>query len=249
MIIPTLYIPSFYGDLKLERIDDKHTRLIVEKASPAEKAALEQLAVLGVKKKWVGTLSEVLTQERSIFQAPLLKVQKELVGFLKPGRQMVTAVRFTDGSMEEVQTDPDTSDSASLSSTPSGTTESKPEKPVKAATAVAKPTQGCPAPNFVKAELKARQVLEVFLDEDQIEDFRNYNRFVSIGADTGHRYMVTSRHARDSLADFQRSLYDLDDETPFCVHDWVVPAAEEMLALHVMLQLPEHEAYLRHLDH
>jgi hypothetical protein len=32
------------------------------------------------------------------------------------------------------------------------------------------------------------------------------------------------------------------------VHDYAVPAAEEMLAIHLMLQLPQHEPYLRHLE-
>jgi len=110
------------------------------------------------------------------------------------------------------------------------------------------PTRGCPAPDFRSAELKARVVLETFLTDEQREDFQRYNRFVSVGATTGHRYMITSRHARDELSQWQRTLYDLDDRIPLCVHDWGVPAAEEMLALHVLVQLPEYETYLRYLE-
>jgi hypothetical protein len=106
---------------------------------------------------------------------------------------------------------------------------------------------------------------------------------VSIGHETGHRYLVTSRNARGRLAKTDgRSLYDLDeprwsarilrrldavgalvDVAPdanihharvdvrscagraFCVHDWTVPASEEMLALHLFLTMPGREHYLR----
>ena len=34
-----------------------------------------------------------------------------------------------------------------------------------------------------------------------------------------------------------------------CVHDWVVPAPEEMLSLHLLLQLPGWESYLRRDEH
>ena len=87
------------------------------------------------------------------------------------------------------------------------------------------------------------------LSPDQLADFARYNRFVSVGADTGHRYMVTSRQCTDGLLSFQRTLYDLDEERPLCVHDWSVPAAEEMLALHMMLGLPRWESYLRFEEH
>jgi hypothetical protein len=60
--------------------------------------------------------------------------------------------------------------------------------------------------------------------------------------------MVTSRHARDQLATYHRSLYDLDDKVPLCVHDWDVPAPEEMLAIHVLLSLPGWELYMRRLE-
>lgn len=95
---------------------------------------------------------------------------------------------------------------------------------------------------------RVQEVLFAFLNDDQQNDFEHRNAFVTEGAGTGHRYIVTSRHARDQLAQTRRQLYDLDDKTPFCVHDYSVPAAEEMLALHLLLQSPEHERYLRHLE-
>ena len=46
----------------------------------------------------------------------------------------------------------------------------------------------------------------------------------------------------------QRSIYDLGDEVPFCIHDWAIPAPEEALAIGLLVQLPNHEEFLRHLE-
>jgi hypothetical protein len=168
--------------------------------------------------------------------ADLTKVQKFLVKALKPGRQVVDFVAFKDGKIEEVKSAEDLE--KLVPEAP------KPDK----GTSVAKPTLGCPEPRLAKADLKAREVLFEFLDDQQRSDFEKRNAFVTEGAGTGHRYMVTSRHARDQLSHTRRQLYDLDEKQPYCVHDYTVPAAEEMLALHLLLKVPEHERYLRHLD-
>jgi hypothetical protein len=109
---------------------------------------------------------------------------------------------------------------------------------------VAAPTRGCPAPDFTSADLRAKRVLREFLEPGQVSDFNRYNKFVSQGVTTGNLYMITSRHARSELAQYARTLFDLDRRVPLCVHDWDVPAAEEMLALHVLLRLPGWENYL-----
>ncbi len=230
------YIPSFYGDIRLEKDGDKSTRVIVEKVTPAEQDALGKLATLAVKKKWLnpsgGGPLNLKTDGETIVKAPLMDVQAALTKLLKPGRTMVTAVKFSDGRVEEVHATPDET-----------------KKPV-AGTSVAKPTQGCPLPAFEQAEIKARRVLETFLDDEQLDQFRQENAVTCIGALTGHRYIVISRNNTKLLRRFGgRQFYDLDDKVPFCVHDWHVPAAEEMLGLVLLAQLPEHENYLRHLEH
>ena len=98
--------------------------------------------------------------------------------------------------------------------------------------------------DFVKAEIRATEVQLPILGPEQREDFARYNRFVTVGA-SGCRYMVTSRHARDELATYHRSLYDLRMDIPICTHDWEVPAAEECLTMHILVQLPEWEKFLR----
>jgi hypothetical protein len=110
---------------------------------------------------------------------------------------------------------------------------------------VRKPAVGCPAPDFEQAHVRARDVLQTFLSPEQHEDFRRHQRFVTTGARTGHRYMITSRHARSELDTYHRTVYDLDEGKPYCVHDWGVPAAEEMLTMHLMLSLDNWELHLR----
>lgn len=142
-----------------------------------------------------------------------------------------------------IETDPPPTDSPKLAAT--GTDDAKPA----VAATVARPTRGCPAPDFELAEQRATDVMCAFLDPEQLADFKSEQAFLSVGADTGHRYIITSRHARSVLAHTTRSLFDLDEQMPYCVHDWEVPAAEEMLALHAFLSVPGLESYLRAIPH
>lgn len=257
------FLPSFYGDVRLERRGDS-TLVIVEKVTLAEKQALENLSRTAIKKGWA--TDPVSPRGKTLLGAPIDKVSKLLSKLLKPGRKLVTAVRFADGKLEELQEaplpagsttptaggpyrEPGQPPQTTLAEPPTLSPPALPAKPEpKKAVTVAAPTRGCPAPNFPPAELRAREVLEHFLSADQIADFRRYNRFITVGGTTGYRYMVTSRHARDQLSTFQRTLYDLDNQVALCVHDWSVPAAEEMLALHILVQLPGYEGYLRYLE-
>ena len=240
------YLPTFYGDIRLESTD-KGCLLILEQLTPREQAAVRALrkrALQGglVKRSWAteGSFPDVIDCEggySSIAQykidllAPIGQVQKFLAQELKPGRVLVSAVVFSGGKqIEEVVTDEKPE-------------KKKPEKKPEAAVTVAAPTRGCPQPDFAPAHLKATRVLEAFLTPDQLEDFRTRNSFVAVGADTGHRYLVTSRHA---IGD-RGQLYDLDERRPWCVHDWDVPAPEEMLGLLVHLSIPGREKYLRDL--
>lgn len=193
--------------------------------------------------------------------AKLEAVRDFLARHLKPDRKLVNAVLFTDGAMVEsafteppaegasAASEPRVLASSSATATPPTPPPAKPAPRPAAGTTVAAPVQGCPAPNFSDAELRAADVLSHFLDGQQLEDYRRYNRFVSVGATTGHRYMLTSRFRQMELDKFGgRSLFDLDEDRAYCVHDWEVPAAEELLGLHVFLQLPGKEAYLREIS-
>jgi len=186
------------------------------------------LSQTAAKKKWT---ADPLGEGVFDLQAPIDVVAKALAKLFKPDRHQLAAVRYVDGCLEEIQES-------------SYRVNARPTQPAVAAVSVAVPVRGCPAPDFASAEIKARRVLDVFLNDDQRADFRQHNRFVTIGAVSGHRYMVTSRHARSSLHAHSRSLYDLDAQMPICTHDWSVPAAEEMLALHLCVSLPSYEQYI-----
>src|SRR3972149_485400 len=239
--IPLWFIPSFYGDIRLEATGQKSCVLITEQLTPTEKEAIDSLLKQADKKKrgLRTTLMSGDGNSRMTLEAPIDKVSKALAKLVKPGRTIVSAVKFSDGRMEELRSTQSAAPASNAST--SRTSAAKPS----AAASVAAPVRGCPPPDFTQAEIRAREVLRTFLSPEQIADFNRSNRFISVGATTGNRYMVTSRHARDQLAQFSRTLYDLDRKTPLCVHDWDVPPAEEMLSLHVLLQLPGWENYLR----
>jgi len=166
--------------------------------------------------------------------APIAKVQAVLAKALKPNRKLVTAVTFADGRMEEVRA------TASAIIT-------VPEKATKAVT-VAAPTVGCPVPEFPESEVRATRVLEAFLSSQQLKDYRTRGAFIARGADTGHQYAITHRERRAAMNGVSsRSLYDLTDARPLCVHDWTVPPPEEMLALFVCISLPGNERRVRDL--
>jgi len=223
------YIPTWNGDFSLEA-KDKKTLLRANDPTEAEKKALRVLA----KKKFADETSldgflDGGYRNNAAFEipAPLEKVQKLVSKALKPDRALLSAVRYVGGKMAQVFGQ-------------------LPKEATTAAVTVAQPTIGCPAPDFDVAHDRATRVLGAFLTIPQVEDFDRHGRFVSVGCDTGHRYMLTSRRSPD-IKRFERSLFDLDDNLAFCVHDWSVPAPEELLGLHVFLQVPGGEAYLRQL--
>lgn len=256
-------VPSFYGDLRLEAVGAKQCRLIVEQATVAEAEALAKLQAHAAKRGWCDHEAVLGEGAGSLLSAPIQKVARVLAKVLKPGRETVSAIRIAGGRIEEVTRS--TFDEGSVATASEGgggpfreamkptvvppkEPEKKPEPQKVVATTVAAPQLGCPPPDFPPAELRATRVLNAFLDDGQREDFARHNRFVTVGGTTGHRYMVTSRHARGALLTYQRSLYDLDENLPICTHDHDVPAAEELLALHLLVSLPGREEHLRSLS-
>ncbi|MHC4179489.1 MAG: hypothetical protein ACYSWU_18410 [Planctomycetota bacterium] len=209
----------------------------------AERKALERLRKTATKKGWLAAAEDLAWQGTTTIGAPIDKVSGVIARALKPDRKVVSAVKFQDGAIEEIRTA--SFDDVEVVETANGGPYRKKGAIVKAATSVAAPRQGCPEPDFASAEIKARRVLAEFLEPDQLRDFRRYNRFVSVGQTTGHRYMITSRHANDELSRWRTALYDVDAERSVCTHDWDVPAAEEMLGLHIFLQIEGGERFLR----
>lgn len=254
MQIPVWYIPSFYGDIQVIPTGPTTCKVITANLTTNERSALDRLQATAAKKGWLTGPKGLDWKQVTELNAPVEKVAGVLARALKPDRKVLSAVKFSDGSIEEIRTasfedEPAPKEQANggpyrESVTPDKVIPAPPKKP-KAAASVAAPTRGCPFPDFEKAEIKARRVLAAFLDPGQLEDFQHYNRFLSVGQTTGHRYLITSRHANDELALRRSVLYDVDDSRSICTHDWDVPAAEEMLALHIYLQIPGGERFLR----
>ena len=101
----TWYIPSFYGDLRLERSGTK-TMLSWEKVTPTERRVLQSLFAHAVTKGWAKETEHDLTKGSLTLSIELVKVQKFVVKALKPGRQTVDFVQFSDGKIEEIRARP-----------------------------------------------------------------------------------------------------------------------------------------------
>lgn len=258
MQIPLWYIPTWHGDVKLEADGPERTVVVTSELTATEVKALQALRDRALKGPLVGKAwakdfpdPQVATfrksEQRIALDARIGDVQKFLARALKPRRKLLSAVVFKNGEIRETWRDLGTTvredgEERKLPPEP----EKKAAKEAKAAATVAAPVLGCPAPDFSAADARANRVLETFLTPDQVEDWRSRGRFVVRGHDTGYRYMLTSRENREDLARFGgRSLFSLDERTPFCTHDWDVPAAEELLALRLFLAMPGGEFVLR----
>lgn len=235
----TFYLPSFYGDVRLVSTGKKTCVVHVEQATYQEQQALAAVQNVAVKKGWISPKISLLSRETAV-NAPIEKVAKLIAKALKPGKQLVSAVKFSNGKIEEVH---EASFEIDELANARGKEHAPPKPEPEKATTVAAPTRGCPEPDFPPARLRAREVLFAFLTEEQRRDFDRHNRFVTVGGTTGHRYMVSSRHALNRR--FSRSLFDLDDDVTICTHDHDVPPEEEMHALNILVQLPGHEQWMR----
>jgi hypothetical protein len=235
------YIPSFHGDIRLTAKAPKETLVAWEKLTAAEETALRQvsakLAFPGEESKTSGDV--VAASGEIVVPYPIEKVQKAIARAMKRGRQLVTAVTFSGGKVEEVALFEEAHENR-------GALE-KIGRGALAGVTVAAPTIGCPSPEFEKAEVRATRVLSAFLTPEQLEDFNATQQFVVTGIDSGHKYLLTSRTSPKTAEVGGRSVYDLDEERPVCVHDWMVPAAEELLELKLFLTLEGREKYVRSL--
>ncbi|HTQ41887.1 MAG TPA: hypothetical protein VMI75_03950 [Polyangiaceae bacterium] len=202
--------------------------------------------------------------------AKIEDVEAVLAKALNPkGRKLFSAVKFSDGSIERIHRGPGGEvklDSYRINAKaiddalPPAERErarrarEEKEKEARAAATLKEPVIGCPTPEFPEADIRASRALEAFLDEDQLRDYRKKGAFVSVGHDTGHRYVIQNREAplplrNTSKGIFGGGIYDLDEERTICCHDWDVPPPEEMLALHLCLRIPGMERSIRSLPH
>jgi hypothetical protein len=216
-----------YGDIRLTAQANK-TDVEWENLSPSER---EALFLMGVK----FDVDIAADSGKITLLKPIHKVEAVLSKAMKRGRKLLSAVVFKNGRIEEVHRTAD-----------GEVKESATKEVVRAAVTVAQPALSCPVPEFERADIRATRVLREFLAPQQLADFERTQSFLAVGADSGHRYILTSRQAsHERLAKVGgRSVFDLDRGHAVCVHDWVVPAAEELLELKLFLELEGHELYV-----
>lgn len=272
--INTWYIPSWYGDIRLDAEGTDNTRVTFFKLSGAEVNAMQELrkASTGMRRNWAKPEDWEKIPLRAFEQGdkaesmitlagPIDKIEKLLTKALRPERKVLRVVRIGGGNIEEIHerdfdasahadagvpATEETKEETAIAVREEDKLEKPPEKAI-AATTVAAPVLGCPAPDFDTVHKKATRVLKAFLTPQQIYDFERRQRFIVTGADTGHRYMLTSRNAPEELTKgpFLRTVYDLDEKRAFCVHDWGIPAEEEVLTMAMFLQVRGRESYIR----
>jgi hypothetical protein len=232
------FLPTLYGDIKLTA-QGSQTEVEWENLSPSERAAMDALG----KKFTVDTSPDV---GKLLIAKPVDKVEKLLATSMKRGRKLLSAVVFKNGKIEELHR---TEKEGAVAAIVTKAEDAVAETAAKAAVTVAQPTMSCPVPEFERAQVRATRVLREFLTPRQIDDFERTQQFLVVGADSGHRYIVTSRQAPAAVLDKVggRSVYDCTRGMAVCVHDWTVPAAEEMLELALFLQMPGREHHVSEL--
>ena len=235
------YIPSLYGDIRLTA-QGGSTEIEWENLSPSEREALVTIS----RKFDVGIDGDV---GKVTITRPIAKVENVLAKAMKRGRKLLSAVVFKNGKIEELhRTEGGKAQSeVDEKGDPYREAADKPGALAKAAVTVAAPMIGCPVPEFERADVRATRVLREFLSGQQLADFERTQSFLVTGGSTGRQYVLTSRQASpERLAKVGgRSVFDATAGYPICVHDWVVPAAEELLELKLFLELPGCEMYAR----
>ena len=219
------YLPTMYGDVRLTS-QSNQTEVEWENLSPSEREAMTALG----RKFDVDTAGST---GKIVVPKPVEKVEAFLAKSMKRGRKLLSAVVFKNGRIEEIHRLP-TGETTTLA-----TVDDQP----KAAVTVAQPALSCPVPEFERAQVRATRVLREFLSPQQLADFERTQSFLVLGADSGHKYILTSRQAPPAqLAKVGgRSVFDVNRGFAVCVHDLVVPAAEELLELKLFLELSGHE--------
>lgn len=248
------YLPSWNGDHRLETVKEGEScRLTVVNPTPDERLMLERF-LKKLKRKKIIEATEVPETELLI-PAPIGKVAPLLVKEARPKRTTITAVRYEGGRLEIVEgTDRsvvelgERIDAAETKKEEAVTAvdvqqvdAQKVEEKPKVAASVKRPTMCCPQciPGSVAP---ASEVLLEFLTPEQHESWAKQRVVEVHGHLSGHRYLVSHRHA--PLAQrWGRVCFDVDDQNVLHFHDWEVPPEEEVLA--TVLLLGSREPWLR----
>jgi hypothetical protein len=238
------YIPSWNGDLRLapDEQDPARTVLSIVKPTPDEIATVNQMGKAFEDKGWLPSWKTVekkrwqRTQTITI-NAPLEQVGPLATTIMRPGEQVLTAVRFAGGKVETVSG----KKPEALRALADKAAAAPPDKPAKAAVTVKRPTPSCPSciPGAIEP---AKEVLLAFLNEEEHASWAKDRSIVVHGGLSGHRYLLSHRHTPFAQR-AGRMCFDLDDRFVVHFHDWRVPPEEEVLAAKLILE--HREPWLR----
>lgn len=230
------FVPSWNGDFRLvEGSKEDACELIVHKPTTLERKILGDFFAHARKKKWTNWDAEIPTSANDdkwtlVLEGPLAKVAPSLVKFITPKKQTITAVKFKDGHMEVVEG----SDTRQVMANETAVETAVAKAGAEAAVTAKAPNRGCP--DCVEAPRSpAAEVLETFLTNDQLRDWRKWGCFEAVGSHSKHTYLVSHRHSKFA-AKWSRMVYDLTAKHPICVYDWTVPPEEETLAVKLFLE-------------
>lgn len=112
MSLRAWYIPAWNGDWRLEPgSSDKDTVLTIERPTTSERTMLKKLAGAFLGKKWIDEGRAEKMRDPSgwrkttvALDAPLAEIGPHVASIIKPGHNVITAVRFKDGHIEVAET-------------------------------------------------------------------------------------------------------------------------------------------------
>jgi hypothetical protein len=270
-MLQVFYIPSWNGDWRLEpdkNDPEKRTTLAIVRPTAAERVQLRTMQQKFDERGWLDKedrkFPEIVARwtKRITIRAPLSEVGPLVIPIVKPGRNVLTAIRSGSGQVEVVEgSDPETTPEAEPYRKAAKEVDAEKEKAeaadraekeaklkklaakpdAVAAATVRRPTPCCPD-CYVDAVKPASEVLLAFLDEEQHRAWAAERYVVARGEYTRHRYLIAHRNSPIAARN-RRMTYDLDDQQIMHFHDWSVPPEEEVLA--AMLVLQHREPWLR----
>lgn len=238
------FIPTWNGDLRLEpyATDEDKTTLFIVSPTPHETQVLEALGKVllekGYVKEWNAKLSRLRRSATVVIDAPLEKLGPIVAKLMRPGKAVLTAIRFEGGKV--ITSSGNETELAELAEEVKKEEKAGGEKAEAAAT-VKRPTPCCPQCELGSVA-PARETLLAFLNEEEHESWKEHRRIVVVGGLSGHRYVLAHRNT-ELARKIGRVCYDLDDQCVVHFHDRSVPPEEEVLAAKLVLE--HREPWLR----
>jgi hypothetical protein len=228
-MIQVHYVPSWYGDYRLEADGDAKCVLAVTDPTAAEQVKLERFLLKCFSKGLVKPFAGITGNGETKIEiaASIIDAGKLLLGTKNPRKGTLTAVKSVQGEVEAILAEEQPKLDDALAA---------PE--VKEAVTTRRPTLCCPAP-ISGPDIRASQVLQTFCTAQQWNDWQRQGFVRCYGNLSGHRYRVAHRHSE--LAKQQGKItWDETDDHVIHAYDWSLPPAEEVLSLKLAIEHAEH---------